>query len=469
MQLNFLIGIWPNLNEEHQAMQIEVLGVLNSKLKSSIDRLGALFQKPKASDSGQAKRPAVKRWKYIFVKQRTDEAIRSLAKWQKLYDPSWYLILRIASPAIDQGLKQADVKKSEQGAAVVKAASRVRAALNDRPPIELNMFLKRSGLDDARFEAIPHSSATFMQRQGASTWFLVDSIPCFTGLYQDQVTTDVRKLATKLHYTEPSTFHLLKCRGVVRRYDANKHRLLSFEMLFEPQTTNRPRSLRTCLITRLPCTLTERIELARQAAVSVTYVHTLDLVHKNIRPENLISFPEAGSRLAPHFLIGFQQIRNAEGLTQLLGDTDWEKNLYRHPERQGSYPEEAFRMQHDIYSLGVCLLEIGLWESFVIYRENGTPQSPGSRLGLSLKDLQRLKPESLKKLLVSVAKNELPHLVGETYESIVINCLTCLDDDNLNFGQNNDREDEDGTLIGVSYIEEVCRITYFYCEWLTNV
>ena len=26
-------------------------------------------------------------------------------------------------------------------------------------------------------------------------------------------------------------------------------------------------------------------------------------------------------------------------------------------------------MQHDIYSLGVCLLEIGLWESFVEYSQ----------------------------------------------------------------------------------------------------
>lgn len=29
-------------------------------------------------------------------------------------------------------------------------------------------------------------------------------------------------------------------------------------------------------------------------------------------------------------------------------------------------------MQHDIYSLGVCLLEIGMWKSFVIIDESGT-------------------------------------------------------------------------------------------------
>jgi hypothetical protein len=54
----------------------------------------------------------------------------------------------------------------------------------------------------------------------------------------------------------------------------------------------------------------------------------------------------------------------------------WDRNVYRHPLRQGDRPAEAYRMQHDIYSLGVCLLEIGLWESFVEYTtEHERPQA----------------------------------------------------------------------------------------------
>ena len=30
-------------------------------------------------------------------------------------------------------------------------------------------------------------------------------------------------------------------------------------------------------------------------------------------------------------------------------------------------------MQHDVYSLGVCLLEIGLWRSFVAYSSDSAP------------------------------------------------------------------------------------------------
>lgn len=51
----------------------------------------------------------------------------------------------------------------------------------------------------------------------------------------------------------------------------------------------------------------------------------------------------------------------------MQGDDKWQDNLYRHPERQGKNPEESYTMHHDVYSLGVCLLEIGLWTSFVKY------------------------------------------------------------------------------------------------------
>jgi hypothetical protein len=37
----------------------------------------------------------------------------------------------------------------------------------------------------------------------------------------------------------------------------------------------------------------------------------------------------------------------------------------------GEFPAEEYKMQHDIYSLGVCLLEIGLWEPLVEYPEDG--------------------------------------------------------------------------------------------------
>jgi hypothetical protein len=66
--------------------------------------------------------------------------------------------------------------------------------------------------------------------------------------------------------------------------------------------------------------------------------------------------------------MGFENFRPADGNTYLTGDSNWERDLYRHPTRQGLCLQETYKMQHDIYSLGVCLLEIGAYEihSFVL-------------------------------------------------------------------------------------------------------
>ncbi|KAK4916902.1 hypothetical protein LTR66_016983, partial [Elasticomyces elasticus] len=97
-------------------------------------------------------------------------------------------------------------------------------------------------------------------------------------------------------------------------------------------------------------------------------------------------------------------------------------------------------MQHDIYSLGVCLLEIGLWESFVntdkykdYFVESG----------------------SLKDQYTALAKKQLPKKMGEKYMNIVINCLSCMDKSNEDFGNESEFQDSDGILIGVKYTEKI--------------
>ncbi|PKS09555.1 hypothetical protein jhhlp_004172 [Lomentospora prolificans] len=115
-------------------------------------------------------------------------------------------------------------------------------------------------------------------------------------------------------------------------------------------------------------------------------------------------------------------------------------------------------MQHDIYSLGVCLLEIGFWESFV---EDGA-QGEALRASPTLNLPDPKGPEMLyylqahgKEHLLSLAISQLPHLMGDKYTDIVKTCLTCLDSENEDFGDQSEFEDEDGILIGARYIEKV--------------
>jgi hypothetical protein len=60
--------------------------------------------------------------------------------------------------------------------------------------------------------------------------------------------------------------------------------------------------------------------------------------------------------------------------------------------------------------------------------------------------------------LVHLAETQLPLSMGTVFKNVVVNCLTCLDDDNVDFGDRAEFEDEDGVLMGVRYIEKVSQL-----------
>ena len=206
-----------------------------------------------------------------------------------------------------------------------------------------------------------------------------------------------------------------------------------------------------------------------------------------MRPESVLCFEEARAS-APSsshaFLVGFDAFRAAAADTVMAGDMCWDRNVYRHPLRQGHDPAEKYRMQHDIYSFGVCLLEIGLWESFVEYgTEDGgaNPQQP--QLGRTYHHFQTWLRENpitistqkddgaagflhafafrLKDYLVEQAHTRLTPRMGEKYARLVLSRLTCLDDDSEDFSgvEAADASDDDAALCFIErtmkYLDEI--------------
>ncbi|KAK3617639.1 hypothetical protein LTR56_025151 [Elasticomyces elasticus] len=457
VQIEFIERTWTSLRTEHQTNQTEILALLNSKLKYAERRVQGLIKKNKNPNRTSSELPKVKRWKYVFVKSYLDSIISDLAKWQTLYDPSWYLIMTIASPVIDTELAIPGSFQSLEAMAVLESAKGVReaAALTSTPDSEKNVFLP--AIERADLTKIRHSSALVMRRPTSSSVSIVEIIPCPTGNYVGSATQDIRRLASKLRRADPKTFGILQCRGAIKIYANQGVRLTSFHMIFKAPSSGEPHTLREHLTIRTDHTLTERMTAAKRLATSVSYVHTLGFVHKNIRPENILRFSPDDGKLGAFYLIGFEQIRSADGKTYMRGDDELEKNLYRHPERQGPHPEEAYMMQHDVYSLGACLLEIGLWDTFVRYNsQTDQVEAPGMALELSLEEIRRKRPSAVKDHLVALAKRRLPQLMGEIYTEIVINCLTCLDDDSLVYGDEDDADEKtDDVLVGVRFIEQV--------------
>jgi hypothetical protein len=173
-------------------------------------------------------------------------------------------------------------------------------------------------------------------------------------------------------------------------------------------------------------------------------------------------FQDNSSELAASFLLGLEKFRPAQpGRTLKASDSVWEKNLYRHPRRQVLRPEDEYVMQHDIYSLGVCLLEVGLWRTLVVYNKTNTKNADGPTPPPLLPPLSNTRENEVQKAiqvknsLVIIAQRELPNRMGDKYTDIVISCLTCLDDSNPDFSDESEFKDEDDVIIGVRYIEKI--------------
>ncbi|OJZ91918.1 hypothetical protein ASPFODRAFT_201759 [Aspergillus luchuensis CBS 106.47] len=385
----------------------------------------------------------------VYLKRHLEEVVSDLEEWQRRFDPSWYLITFIVNPLVDEQLES---KKNQDPSAakLLEFREAVQQISSAKPPTNGPVFK-----DPALLEPGQHISGTsnyLSQYVNSRREVLLDSTS-YTRKSALTSRVHVRDLARLLCLVDPSTFSLLKCDGVIEvRTDQDTQ----FQFIFEvPHGLQSPRTLRSLLAEHPRISLSKRVQLAKQLARSVMFVHTTGFVHKGIRPETIMIFRKDNEDIGPSFLVGFERVRRAEAQTDKLGDLEWERNLYRHPVRQGLWSEEAFTMQHDIYSLGVCLLEMALWNSFVRNDSIGTT-TPWSELAIqdaiADKDARR-GGFAMKRKLVAMAKDRLPAMVGDQYTNIVLACLCCLDgvDDNIF----RDVKDDDDIVIGVRFIENV--------------
>jgi hypothetical protein len=117
-------------------------------------------------------------------------------------------------------------------------------------------------------------------------------------------------------------------------------------------------------------------------------------------------------------------------------------------------------MQHDIYSLGVCLLEVGLWETFVLYEGTGTAarSRPSEVLGDAVHGAPMEHQDCFEEHLIGLARSVLPQRMGTHYAEIVETCLKCMQPDNEAFG-NPKLQGGDGTVIGARFIDKVREAT----------
>ncbi|CVL08738.1 uncharacterized protein FMAN_06829 [Fusarium mangiferae] len=165
--------------------------------------------------------------------------------------------------------------------------------------------------------------------------------------------------------------------------------------------------------------LNHRIRLAQIICEAILHLHSIGWYHKNIKNENIILFdaPESdrGNSLADSwdfenpFLIGFDCSRPADAETRNTVDFTTQNNIYRHPERWGR--SARFEKHHDIYALGILLIEIGAWLKIPTL---DTKRNDFAHIG---------DPEMLRSLFLKVASSKLAHAAGTRYAETVKVCI----------------------------------------------
>ncbi|KAK0719029.1 hypothetical protein B0T21DRAFT_374625 [Apiosordaria backusii] len=512
-QLAFLRKIKDHLTDDLAQCHFNLLQRLHGTLLQAVSQLevaASSLTTPANTGRGHglSKILQLDRWKYALAKKGLDALMIELQVWQGLFDPSWYTIMLIGGKVLDPALEQSRQDSSPPLQQVQLSLSPLENMVALRKAIDFEtsretggpdtIILDSSGWEFAKTITIAFSAAKAVAPIESQSLYVIEPIDISSGVDTDS-TSDAQQLCRRLQNVDPDTFGLLRCKGLVNVIHDTDCLPTGLKIVYHTpahtDSLNLPTTLRCLLLEQRPVCLSSVVKLAKQLVRSVSFVHTCDLVHKNIRPENVLLFPPvlASQRpleLGEAFLVGFSQFRSINLETNRLGDTAWHRNLYRHPARQGLCILERYIMQHDIYSLGVCLLEIGLWRPLVWYpfvndstlssqhpsNQGGlgkpvprpslsTPNPvPGSALQLrkqlSDRDFEYAHLPGvtswIKEDLVMLARQSLPQRMGRLYTEVVVDCLTCLDDGNDRFGSwDEGKSKQDVVTVGVKFVERI--------------
>ncbi|KAI9655335.1 MAG: hypothetical protein M1821_005482 [Bathelium mastoideum] len=215
--------------------------------------------------------------------------------------------------------------------------------------------------------------------------------------------------------------HTLDCLGYVDDTAATRYGIVHLLPEAAPQSSLKPEFLSLSTVindsTRRTPDLDARFRLARSLAIALWSFHSLDWLHKAFYPSNILFFPPSvapnGAASINHdidypYVLGFDSSR-PEHLSEMSAAAQPSvahlPDLYRHPDSLGIW-RQSYRKAYDIYSLGLVLLEIGLWTCITGYWKS------------------KYSPSVFKQKILSGMVPHLGSKTGSRYRTVVERCLT---------------------------------------------
>lgn len=245
------------------------------------------------------------------------------------------------------------------------------------------------------------------------------------------------------------------------------------ELIFRPIPESTPKTLRK-LLSQENCArhpLNDRYHFALRLATSIHIFHAMGFVHGGVRPEAILVMepPQNASELynlGKPYLAGFNYSRSDASFSGLrtLRDVVMAEHLYHHPRHiTGQTRYQAYQMSDDVYALGVCLLEIGLWRPFFVWNEDKKTYLINEEEWANVHlirssfvdengDTQYNKNiwYNRRDELIRVARTELPLVMGYQYSDIVTYCLRF--EDNVPAGGEGGGGDYSGSLRFIDHV-----------------
>lgn len=184
----------------------------------------------------------------------------------------------------------------------------------------------------------------------------------------DHVLKGMQNLCALLALDKHEQFRLPKAEGLYHNDDSVHIVILASSVYAEDagQIWSLSRIMTESKVSKVlnmkPPPLEVRIKLAQDIAVAVAKFHSIGWLHQGIQSRNTAIAVDLndGPSYGNPFLLGFSKSR-ALGDSSFV-DNDPLNNLYQHPDRWQPSSTVAHTAVYDLYSLGVILLEIGLWK-----------------------------------------------------------------------------------------------------------
>ncbi|KAI1123895.1 hypothetical protein F5Y10DRAFT_285564 [Nemania abortiva] len=272
----------------------------------------------------------------------------------------------------------------------------------------------RNGVDD--------KSYTIGRFQGSEVlieWML--STPAWAKVHQGQrnFVMSLRARYFGMDHKPPS-LRTLKCLGIFEE----KGRRSGYGFVYQiPGGINRsPLSLHSLLHqnsqdrkNKPQPLLGDKFKLAFAIADFLKHFHMIGWLHERLDSSNIIFIPPLEVRGdgafreeatgSPYF-VGLHRSRPDGSLWQTAGPDGLSQ--FQHPQYVTS---GRYEMKYDYYSLGLVLLEIGLWHS----------------LDTLLKDHETLGGEEIRQEILKYSREQLGPRMGLIYRNVVVQCLQCLE------------------------------------------